>query len=98
MEAGEMDKDSDIIPLSDLKQDADHAFRRVRSSKRALYITKRGHPKAVMMSVETYEKSQRERAILELLARGERQIRTGKGHDLNDVLAEADRRLGRQQD
>ncbi len=46
-----------------------------------------------MVSVETYERAEHERKILLLLARGEREIRTGKGHDLDDVLAEADRLL-----
>jgi hypothetical protein len=46
-----------------------------------------------MISVEAYERAEHERQILRLLARGEREIRAGKGHDLNDVLEEADRLL-----
>ncbi len=46
-----------------------------------------------MVSIETYERAEHERQILLLLARGESEIRAGKGHDLDEVLAEADRLL-----
>jgi hypothetical protein len=37
-----------------------------------------------------YEKAEHEREILRALARGEREIIAGAGHDLDSVLAEAD--------
>jgi hypothetical protein len=40
--------------------------------------------------METYEVSQRELDILRLLARGEKEIEAGVGHELGDVLKEAD--------
>jgi hypothetical protein len=43
-----------------------------------------------MLSVEAYERAEHEREILRLLARGEREIAAGAGHDLDSVLAEAD--------
>jgi hypothetical protein len=46
-----------------------------------------------MFSVEAYERSEREREVLHILARGEREIAAGMGHDLEDVLKEADRLL-----
>lgn len=48
-----------------------------------------------MVSIEEYERAERERQILRLLARGEREIRAGRGHDLDAVLAEADELLAR---
>jgi prevent-host-death family protein len=80
----------DIIPITDLRQDAAAALKRVRASKKPLVITQRGRAAAVMLSVEAYERSEHERQILRLLARGEREIARGKGHDLDQVLAEAD--------
>jgi hypothetical protein len=47
----------------------------------------------LLLAVEAYERAESERQILKLLARGEREIATGKGHDLDAVLAEADRLL-----
>ena len=88
-----MPKVPDIIPVTDLRQDAAAALKRVRASKQPLVITQRGRAAAVMLSVEAYERAERERQILRLLARGEREIAAAKGHDLDEVLAEADRLL-----
>ena len=83
----------DIMPVTDLRQDAAAALERVRATKEPLVITQRGRAAAVMVSIEVYERAEHERQLLRLLARGEREIRAGKGHDLDDVLAEADRLL-----
>jgi len=88
-----MPKVPDIIPITDLRQDAATALKRVRATKQPLIITQRGRATAVMVSVEAYERAEHERQILLLLARGEREIRTGKGHDLDEIMGEADRLL-----
>jgi len=46
-----------------------------------------------LVSMEAYEDSQRELEVLRLLARGEKEIDAGIGHELGDVLKEADRFL-----
>ncbi len=43
-----------------------------------------------MLSVETFKRSEHERELLSLLAKGEREIGIGEGYDLEAVLAEAD--------
>jgi prevent-host-death family protein len=90
-----MVKNPDTIPVTDLKQDASAMVKRVRKSKRPLILTQRGKAAAVLLSVDTYKKGEREREILKLLARGEREIAAGKGYDLDDVLAEADALLSK---
>lgn len=90
-----MVKNPDTIPVTDLKQDASATLKRVRKSKRPLILTQRGKAAAVLLSVDTFEKGEREREILKLLARGEREIAAGKGYDLDDVLAEADALLSK---
>jgi prevent-host-death family protein len=90
-----MPKVPDIMPVTDLRQDAAAALARVRASRGPLVITQRGRAAAVMLSLEAYERSEHERQILHLLAKGEREIARGKGHDLADVLAEADRLLSK---
>jgi prevent-host-death family protein len=87
-----MPRVSDIIPVTDLRQDAAGTLRRVRATKHPLVITQRGRAAAVILSVEAYERAEHERQIL-LLARGERELRAGQGHELDEVLAEADRLL-----
>ena len=88
-----MPKMPGIIPVTDLRQDAAAALKRVRTSKQPLVITQRGRAAAVMLSVEEYERAEHERQILRLLARGDREIAAGEGYDLDEVLAEADRLL-----
>jgi hypothetical protein len=42
------------------------------------------------MSLDAFERSEAERELLLLLARGEKEITAGIGHPLDEVLAEAD--------
>jgi prevent-host-death family protein len=79
-----------IIPISDLRQDASSVIRSVSSSRDPLFITQRGRPAVVMVSMKEYEHTQQELEILRLLARGERDIEAGLGFDLESVLSEAD--------
>jgi prevent-host-death family protein len=87
-----------IVPITDLRQDAAAVLRRVRSLKQPLVVTQRGRAAAIMLSVESYERSEHERQLLLMLARGEREIAAGAGHDLASVLAEADALLGEDRD
>jgi len=85
-----------IIPVSDLRQDAAKVLKQVRDSEEPIVITQRGRATAVMMSVEAYENSEHDKALLRLLAIGEKEIEAGRGHDLNSVLAEADALLAEE--
>ena len=80
----------DIIPVTDLRQDAAAALKRARESRQPVVITQRGRATAVLVSIEAFQKSEHERQILQLLATGEREIAAGRGFDLDRVLAEAD--------
>lgn len=90
-----MPKIPDIMPVTDLRQDAAAALKRVRASKEPLVITQRGRAAAVILSVEAYERGEHERHLLRLLARGEKEIAAGQGYDLDEVLEEADALLAR---
>jgi len=85
-----MPKIPNIVPITDLRQDATAIVKRVAKSREPLIITQRGRATAVMVSIKDYEHSQHELELLRLLARGEREIEAGKGYDLDAVLAEAD--------
>jgi prevent-host-death family protein len=80
----------EIIPVTDLRQDAAAVLKRVQASHQPLVITQRGRAAAIMLSVDAYERGERERQLLRLLVRGEQEIAAGVGHDLDEVLAEAD--------
>jgi prevent-host-death family protein len=96
LEVSLMAKIPSIVPVSDLRQDAARVLKRARSTEEPVFITQRGRPTAVLMSIEAYERSANERELLLLLARGEREIASGVGHDLDSVLAEADRLLAEE--
>ena len=85
-----MGKVPEIIPITDLRKDAAAAVKRLKSSRQPVVITQRGRAAAVLLSMETYERSEHERQLLHLLARGEQEITAGRGYDLDEVLAEAD--------
>ena len=85
----------DSMSVTDLRQDAASALKRVRASKQPLVITQRGRAAAVMLSVEVYQRGEDERHLLRLLARGEKEIAAGQGYGLDDVLDEADALRGR---
>jgi len=83
----------DIVPITDLRQDASGIIKRATASQRPVFITQRGRAAAVVLSARTYERTQHELEILRLLAKGEAEIEAGGGHALADVLAEADELL-----
>ncbi|MBW1893036.1 MAG: type II toxin-antitoxin system Phd/YefM family antitoxin [Deltaproteobacteria bacterium] len=91
-----MGKLSNIIPVSDLRQDAAKLLKQLQNDKEPLIITQRGRATAVMLGVDAYEKLEHEKEILRLLAKGEREIEAGKGHELDTVLAEADALLNKE--
>ena len=85
----------DIVPITDLRQDASGVIKRATASQQPVFITQRGRAAAVVVSAQAYERTQHELEILRLLARGEAEIEAGGGHTLAEVLAEADELLGR---
>lgn len=82
-----------IIPISDLRQNASGVVKSVSSSREPVFITQRGRATAVMISMEVYQNVQHEMDVLHLLARGEKEIEASIGHELDDVLKDADRFL-----
>ena len=85
-----MGKLSNIIPVSDLRQNAAKILKKLKKSDDPFIITQRGRATAVIIGVDAYEKLEHEKEILRLLAKGDREIEAGKGYDLDSVLAEAD--------
>jgi len=83
-----------IVPISDLRQDAAGVIKRAALSREPVFITQRGRPAAVMVDAQTYERTQRQLEILQLLARGTAEIEAGVGRDLDAVMADADDLLG----
>jgi len=93
-----MAKLPEIVPVTDLRQDAAAVVKRVQASKQPLIITQRGRAAAVMLSVDAYERVAHERDLLELLLRGEREIAAGAVYSLDEVMAAADALLADETD
>ena len=91
-----MSKLTNIIPVSDLRQDAAKLLKKLNKNNEPLIITQRGRAAAVLIGVEAYEKFEHEKELLRLLAKGDREIDLGEGHDLDAVLAEADALLAKE--
>lgn len=82
-----------IVPISDLRQDAAGIIKRAAASDEPVFITQRGRASAVVVSAQAYERTQHELELLRLFARGEAEIEAGAGRELDDVLAEGRRLL-----
>jgi prevent-host-death family protein len=85
----------EIVPVSDLRKGAADLLGRLRKTRKPVVITQRGRSAAVIVSVESYEEAEREREILLRIARGEREVKSGRGHDLASVMADADALIDR---
>ena len=83
-----------IIPISDLRKDAAGVIKRAALSHEPVFITQRGRLAAVMVDARTYERTQHQLQILELLARGTAEIEAGVGRDMDAVFTAADALLG----
>ena len=85
----------EIIPVTDLRQDAAAILkpRGVVVAAVGHYPTRAAQPR-LMLSVDAYEHGEQERELLRLLVRGEQEIAANVGHDLDEVLAEANEIVG----
>jgi prevent-host-death family protein len=84
-----------IVPISELRQDASSIVREASASGDPVFITQHGRASAVLMSAGTYERTQRELEILRILVQGEVEIQAGIGYDIDVVMAEAEALLER---
>ncbi len=80
----------DIIPVTDLRQDAAAVLKKLQGSGGPLVVTQRGRAIAVIQSIDSYEKAEHERELLRMLAIGEKEIAAGDGNTLASVFREAD--------
>jgi prevent-host-death family protein len=78
----------EIIPITDLRQDAAAVLRKVQGSLDPLVITQRGRAIAVIHSMEAYEKLLHEHELMRLLAVGEPEVTAAEGYAPGDGLGE----------
>jgi len=78
-----------IVPVSELRQNASELIKQVGKTTEPIVITQRGHARAVLQDIETYQQIQRKLEIAELLARGEAEIEAEVGTPFADVIGSA---------
>ncbi len=83
----------DIVPITDLRQDAASVLGKVQNSSGPLVITQRGRATAVMLSIEAYEKAEEEREILRMLIKADKEVAQGQGDTFDDVMAEVNKMI-----
>jgi PHD/YefM family antitoxin component YafN of YafNO toxin-antitoxin module len=81
------------VTVSDLQANASAVLAEVRAAKAPTAILEGEQPAVVLMSLVAFEKAEEETRILKRLAKGELEIAAGTGHELAEVLADADRIL-----
>jgi prevent-host-death family protein len=64
----------EIIPVTDLRQDAAVVLKRLQTSEEPLVITQRGWPATIVLSVDAYGRSKGERQLLRLLVQVSKQL------------------------
>lgn len=74
-----MTKIPKIITVSELRRGAARLLARVQDHDEPVVVTQRGQPSAVILSIEAYERFERERKIVRVLAHDEHEVRVRDG-------------------
>lgn len=88
-----MPKISKTIPVAELRDDAVSVLDEIQKAGEPWIITRRGRAAAVLLSMEAFERSLKEKELLRRLAVGEKEIAAGRGHSLEEVFQDADKLL-----
>jgi prevent-host-death family protein len=84
----------DIQPLSEFRANAAAMLARVKSTKRPLVLTQRGHSAAVVVDVAEYERMREELELLQDIATADRQIAEGLAIPHEEAMCRVRKRLG----
>jgi antitoxin YefM len=86
---------TDIRPVSEFRANAAELIEHVRSSRRPLVLTQRGHSAAVVLDVAEYERMVDEIDLLSDVRTAIQQIEAGQAISNRDAKAELRRRFSR---
>jgi prevent-host-death family protein len=68
-----------IEPVTSLKTKSAELIRKMRRSGEPIIITQNGKPTAVLQDVESFQRQRDALLLLKLLAKGDQELRAGKG-------------------
>jgi prevent-host-death family protein len=77
----------EIVPVSDLRKRAAEVLENLQESEDPIVVTQRGRIVAVMQTLESYEKIQKEHAVLKGILEGELDFAEGKTFTFDEVKA-----------
>ena len=85
--------DTDVKPVSEFRANAAGLIEQVRSTRRPLVLTHRGHSAAVVLDVADYAQLIEELELLRDVRTAVQQIESGKGISNREAKAELRRRF-----
>jgi len=85
----------EIVPVSDLRQRAAEVLKKLQESEDPVVVTQRGRIVAVMQTLESYEKTRKEHAMLMGILEGELDIAEGKTVSFEEFLQRGREALGK---
>ena len=88
-----MNLQDDIQPISYLKSHTAHLLQQVNETHRPIIITQNGAVRGVLQDPESYESMKNAFLMLNLMAQGETDIRTGRHSDQDEVFRRIRSRL-----
>jgi prevent-host-death family protein len=83
-----LDVAKDIKPISYIKTNAAEMMKYVTERKKPVVITQNGEARAVLVDIETYQKTQDAFALLHLIKIGEDEIKQGKSRPAEKVFSD----------
>jgi prevent-host-death family protein len=85
---------SDVKPITYMKTHSAELVADVNKRRSPVVITQNGKPRAVVVDIETYERTQDALMLLKLIAQSEEDLRKGKWLSQSQMEAELRKRLG----
>jgi prevent-host-death family protein len=83
----------DIKPISYIKTNAAEMMKYVNEHKNPIVITQNGEAKAVLVDIETYQKTQDAFALLNIIRLGENDIKNGKTRPADEVFSDLRKKI-----
>jgi prevent-host-death family protein len=83
----------DIKPISYIKTNAAEMMKYVNEHKNPIVITQNGEAKAVLVDIETYQKTQDAFALLNIIRLGENDIKNGKTRPAGEVFSDLRKKI-----
>jgi len=85
-----------VKPITYFKAHAAEVLEHLEQEGNTMVITQNGEAKAVVMGIREYERMKNSLALLQILARGERDIREGRYKTLDEGFAELRQKINRE--